>query len=85
MWKDFIKTDLDLCLKEDYQFFLVRPKGLHPGWNKKFTPSVVQLIVGKLYSCDNELEPIIYSHKDDFLTPSEDPFECNLEWCEIPE
>lgn len=85
MWNEFSKDNIALCLKEQGNFFLVRPKGLHPAWNKKFTPSVVQLIENKLYSAENELEHIVFSHKDDFLTPSDDPFECGLEWCELPE
>ena len=85
MWKPFVKSDLELCMKEPYQFFLVRPKGLHQTTGQKFTASVVQLIDNELYRCMDELEPIIFSHKDDFLTPETNPFECNLEWCEIPE
>jgi len=83
MWKDLTKESM--VNKDWYQFFLVRPKGLHPASGKKFTALVVQYGDGHLYTPDNEVEPIIYSHKDDVMTPSNDPFECNLEWMEIPE
>lgn len=85
MWQSFDKGNLDLCLKEPYQFFLVRPKGLHPARDVKCCPTVVQLIENQIYTADNELEPIVFSHKDDQFHPSSDPFECNLEWCELPE
>ena len=85
MWKAFDMADLELCLKEPYQFFLVRPKGFHPASGKVFVPTVVQLIDGKIYPPDNELEPLIFSHKDDEFHPFDDPFVCNLEWCELPE
>lgn len=84
MWLNFDKENAVLLAKEPYQFFLVRPKGMHPVCGGKFLPSVVQLIDDQLYSADNELEPLVYSHKNDFLTPCADPFDCNLEWCEIP-
>ncbi len=85
MWKPFTKADLSLCLKEPYEFFLVRPVANHPGRGGKCCPTVVQLIDEYIYTADNELEPLIYSHKDNSMTPCDDPFECNLEWCEIPE
>lgn len=85
MWKDFSKSDLELCLKEPYQFFMIRVKGLHPGRGGRFCPTIVQLIDNQLFTCENELEPLIFSHKNDIMSPETDPFECNLEWCEIPE
>lgn len=85
MWKPFVKSDLDLCLKQPYDFFLVRCTGTHPARGGKFVPVTAQLIDEHLYAPDNELDPLIFSHKDDMLRPCVDPFECALEWCEIPE
>lgn len=85
MWKPFIKDDAILTVKEPYQFFMVRGRGLHPGRGVKFVPSIVQLIEGELYTCDNELESIIWSKKGEHLEPTNDPFEADLEWMEIPE
>lgn len=85
IWKPLTKDSSEVAKKEPYEFFLVRPRGFHPASGKLFSPSVVQLIDGKLYTCDNELDPIIWSHKDDQWTPTTDPCEANLEWCEIPE
>lgn len=87
MWKPFNKSDLELCLKEPYQFFLVRPTGIHPGRGGKFCPTVVQMIDNQLYTCENELEAIIFSvnPQDIMEGPTDDPFNAKLEWCEIPE
>lgn len=85
MWKDFNKSDLELCLKQPYDFFLVRQKGLHPASGKKFVPITVQLIDGKLFTCENELDPLAFSTKHNVMEPSDNPFECALEWMEIPE
>lgn len=85
MWRSFDKGNLDLCLKQPGEFFMVRAKGEHPGRGGKFVPSIVQLIDNQLYAADNELDAIIFSHKDDFFEPCQDPFECNLEWRELPD
>jgi hypothetical protein len=85
MWKNFTKSDLGLCLKEPYEFFLVRYKGTHPARGGKFCPIVVQLIDEQLYVDDNELEPLTFSKAGADMEPSNEPFECDLEWCELPE
>jgi hypothetical protein len=70
---------------EPYQFFLARRRGEHPGRGGRCCPVIVQMIDGKLYTSDNELDPLVFSHKDDQWQPCDDPMQCDLEWHPIPE
>jgi hypothetical protein len=64
-------------------FFLVRMKGIHPNFGKPYTPMVVQMIDNRLYTADNELEPVEFGGfvGDDYVKM---PLKA-LEWHSLPD
>lgn len=71
---------------QPYVYFLVRPQGPHPITGGKYTPSVVQCIDDKLYTTNDDVEPIRWSRSGSGMpTPTDDPFQANLEWCPLPD
>jgi hypothetical protein len=69
-------------------FFMVRPRGINPNTGKVYLPSIVQMFNHAhhaLYSSDDELEPLTWSTAADRLEPTQNPFDANLEWRELPE
>jgi hypothetical protein len=72
--------------KGEDDFFLVRPRGTHPAHDKPFTPSVVQISHGELYTATDELRPVTWSRNGDMRQgPTQDPYQADLEWCPIPQ
>lgn len=55
-----------------YNFFLIRPVGLHPKYEKPYIPSVVQQIETKFFAVDDEITSVFFGNAE-------------LEWHELPE
>lgn len=77
---DAWSTDLSQAPTEPYEFFLVRPKGLHPARGMVFHPTIVQRIDGKFYTAENELEPIYFGQDE----ADDHPLKATLEWRHFP-
>jgi hypothetical protein len=73
-------ADFTNAPSEAYEFFLVRPKGIHPGNGKPFHPTIVQRIDGDLYTSDNELDPIYFGQNE----ADDHPLKTALEWKPLP-
>lgn len=65
---------------EAYEYFFVRPVGFHPATGKRYLPSVVHRINGRLYAPDNEIEPLYFGEDE----PDNHPLYQMLEWRPIP-
>ncbi|QOG20435.1 hypothetical protein [Bradyrhizobium sp. SEMIA] len=74
------RTDFENAPSEAYEFFLVRPRCLHPAKGKPFHPTIVQRIDGEFYTSDNELEPIYFGQNED----DDHPLKTTLEWKPLP-
>ena len=74
------RTDFENAPTEAYEFFLVRPKGVHPASGKAFHPTIVQRIDGKFYTSTNELEPIYFGQNES----DDHPLKTTLEWRHFP-
>lgn len=74
------RTDWENAPTKAHEYFLVRPRGLHPGKGQPFLPTIVQRIDGEFYTTDNELEPVYFGQDE-----SEDhPLKTTLEWKPLP-
>lgn len=72
--------DLSKAPTEAYEFFLVRPKGLHPSHGKMFHPTIVQRIDGEFYTATNEFDPIYFGQNE----ADDHPLKTMLEWRPFP-
>lgn len=72
------RTDFANAPTEAYEFFLVRPQGLHRG--KPWYPTIVQRVDGEFYTSDNELEPIYFGQNE----ADDHPMKTTLEWRHFP-
>lgn len=74
------RSDFENAPSEAYDFFLVRPKGVHPASGKVWHPTIVQRIEGKFYTSTNELEPIYFGQDE----TDDHPLKTTLEWKPLP-
>lgn len=82
-YRPFVKDPEEL---KPQGLFLVRVIGKHPATGTKYPPKVVAMEEGKLYSLDNDVEPIIWSRNGNFKEgPTDDPYQANLEWMPLPD
>lgn len=73
-------SDFGAAPTEAYEFFLVRPKGLHPATGMVWHPTIVQRIDGQLYTSTNELEPVYFGQNE----ADDHPLKTALEWRHFP-
>lgn len=75
-WRD----DFENAPTEMHEYFLVRPKGIHPGRGGLFLPTIVQRIDGEFYATDNEVDPIYFGQNE----ADDHPLKTTLEWQPLP-
>lgn len=74
------RSDIENVPTEAGDFFLVRPRGLHPTTGKPFLPTIVQQIDGDLYLPSNEIDKIIFGRDE----PCDNWRDVDMEWQPLP-